>query len=916
MDAASPAFPPDLSADAAWVRRLARALVGDEAAAEDVAQETLTAALERRTQPSRAWLAAVLRNRVRRWHRGRARRVEREERAARDEALESPDALIVRAESLRRAVELVLALDEPYRRTVLLRYLDELSPAAIAAREGVPVATVKTRLQRALEKLRRAAADREGDPRPAWLVALAWPKGAPHAPWIAGGMLVGTKLQHMALAAAALAVLATIGGYAWKALGPERAIEAARVEAPAAEPIEPSAREAPEPIEDATRVALDEARTEAEDAAALAEPDSLLRGIVVDALDRPIEGAELDVWFDPAASSSVLWWSEPPREHVASGETDADGRFAIELAPGRPHELEVRAAGFAPVLVADCTPGQELRVVVERGVHLRGRVVSAEDERVAVPGGFVRVFHGDWTTEVPVDEQGAFALDDLVPGEIGLLALPRDAAMGRYRNEFPEAGATVEITLAVERGFEVSGRVTDARTGAPIAGTVALTNSDRSKSTRADANGLFRILGVDPDRPVSVYAEAPGHAPAQRLVTLEVAHALDLALEPERVARGRAVSGGGEPLGGADAFAFANEGVPNRDPYTRRVRTGDDGTFELDGLRIDLDYVLVIRAPGHGMAVFDGLVVAGAEGPLELGLLRVEEPALLAGRVFGPSGRPALANLQLEPDLGPDTRASFVGLRPFWSREDGRFALGDLAPGRYRLRAYAEGVVRANIPIELRPGERRTGLEVRIDPGLSIRGAVVDEAGVPLAGVTVSATSERGEASQPYWSATTDARGWFELVGLVPGSYRVTAQLDASLADEHPLETARFRGFEPDRAPIEIVLHRLDRRVSGRVLDDAGEPLADAYVWVERGAEAPTRGVLTDAAGRFELPVREGEAIELVARRTTRLAETNEPMTLVDWEIRRHIEPAEAGEARLTGAEAGARELVLRMPAR
>src|SRR5262245_48236445 len=147
MDAESAAPTAALLADASWVRALARALVADAATADDLAQETLLAALERGGDESpmpRRWLAAVLRNLARRAHRGDARRAARESATARPEALPSAHELVERAEGLRRLVALVLALEEPYRSTVLLRYVEELSPSEIAARQRVPVATVKT----------------------------------------------------------------------------------------------------------------------------------------------------------------------------------------------------------------------------------------------------------------------------------------------------------------------------------------------------------------------------------------------------------------------------------------------------------------------------------------------------------------------------------------------------------------------------------------------------------------------------------------------------------------------------------------------------------------------------------------------------------------------------------------------------
>ncbi|NUP98054.1 MAG: hypothetical protein HUU28_18000, partial [Planctomycetaceae bacterium] len=55
----------ELLAESDWVRRLARALVSDPDAAEDVAQQALVAALERppkADRPLRPWLRVVVEN--------------------------------------------------------------------------------------------------------------------------------------------------------------------------------------------------------------------------------------------------------------------------------------------------------------------------------------------------------------------------------------------------------------------------------------------------------------------------------------------------------------------------------------------------------------------------------------------------------------------------------------------------------------------------------------------------------------------------------------------------------------------------------------------------------------------------------------------------------------------------------------
>src|SRR5947207_7757405 len=148
IDRSPPIPPKELVAHAGFVRSLARSIVhGDEA--EDVAQETLARGLEagpRDPHARRSWLATVVRRVAMTFRRTDVRRASREARAGRPEPAASAVEEAARAETLRRVVECVEMLPPPERTVVVLRHYEALPPRDIAARLGIPVATVKGRL--------------------------------------------------------------------------------------------------------------------------------------------------------------------------------------------------------------------------------------------------------------------------------------------------------------------------------------------------------------------------------------------------------------------------------------------------------------------------------------------------------------------------------------------------------------------------------------------------------------------------------------------------------------------------------------------------------------------------------------------------------------------------------------------------
>jgi len=156
------------------VRALARSLVRDAAAADDLVQEALLAAWRRPTQVAgdgAGLVSRVLRNLARDRARGEGRRAPRERDVARNEATSDVADAVVAAERQRALVDAVLALDEPYRGAVLLRWFEELPPRVIARRTGCTVEAVKKQLQRGLEQLRARIEERFGRDG-AWAVAL------------------------------------------------------------------------------------------------------------------------------------------------------------------------------------------------------------------------------------------------------------------------------------------------------------------------------------------------------------------------------------------------------------------------------------------------------------------------------------------------------------------------------------------------------------------------------------------------------------------------------------------------------------------------------------------------------------------------------------------------------------------------
>jgi hypothetical protein len=130
----------------------------------------------------------------------------------------------------------------------------------------------------------------------------------------------------------------------------------------------------------------------------------------------------------------------------------------------------------------------------------------------------------------------------------------------------------------------------------------------------------------------------------------------------------------------------------------------------------------------------------------------------------------------------------------------------------------------------------------------------------PVRGIRITATSPAGE----FRSTVTNADGWYQFAGLVPGEWRVRADLPAPFAPHDgmveapnfgPLpEVVWFRDATCAQADIDA---RVNGTIVGQILDDEGRPGRNFVVQMRNAAKLETdlsadEEVVADEQGRFE----------------------------------------------------------------
>jgi RNA polymerase sigma factor (sigma-70 family) len=145
--------------------RIAYVICGNAADAEEAAQDGFVKAYRalgrfRSGEPLRPWLLAIVANEARNRRRSAGRRAALALRAAgegrpSEEAASSPEAALLAGERRAQLLAALGELGERDRTVIACRFLLDLSEAETAAALGVRPGTVKSRLSRALERLRK-----------------------------------------------------------------------------------------------------------------------------------------------------------------------------------------------------------------------------------------------------------------------------------------------------------------------------------------------------------------------------------------------------------------------------------------------------------------------------------------------------------------------------------------------------------------------------------------------------------------------------------------------------------------------------------------------------------------------------------------------------------------------------------------
>jgi hypothetical protein len=480
---------------------------------------------------------------------------------------------------------------------------------------------------------------------------------------------------------------------------------------------------------------------------------------------------------------------------------------------------------------------------------IHGRVVSAE---TGDPLVHARVVIFNDATPLPAifaDAQGQFSSAPL--------------PQGRYRLTVTKAGYALTsvarlsadgVTVRMPHSAAVAGRVVD-RFGEPMAGVQLqlLTRApDRTKpglqvkTTSSDDLGEFRFGGL-----------------------LEGAYVVATTMQQ------------------TDGVGLFNRSQLYY-PGVAAIAEAEDVVLRPGEERLGIDFPVPSQITTFGETVF-----AGPNG-LRLPLPPLVGTGVIRGRVTGADGLP-IVRATVSTQVSQTTNRVALNInRSVQTDDDGRYELGDLPAGQYRVAAAKLGYTgvrygqRENtdqgLPVEVADSQTRPRIDIMLPRNSNVAGRVVDEFGDPVEGAAVTLsqikfqTGRRRLASVSGMSGrTTDDLGRFRIYAVPPGDYVVGASVGQVVAFQPSTGVSGYATtyfpstLNPREAQVVSVPRSQDvtavdlmlvptptATVSGRKIGSDGQPFGGSLVInpsQRSGAiVTPGAGARIYNDGRFEFP--------------------------------------------------------------
>jgi uncharacterized repeat protein (TIGR01451 family) len=626
------------------------------------------------------------------------------------------------------------------------------------------------------------------------------------------------------------------------------------------------------------------------------EPGGAISGTIADSQGNPISGA--DVWADYYES----------RDWAGSARTDNEGNYTIQVLQSGQYRVGAQVAGHVqkfynntlvydqaePVIVTAGQTTSGINFALEPSGAISGTVTDGQGNPLSGISVQCEGIDQSYGNSAETDANGVYTITGLPFGTYKVNS-PDTGRWGdnddNWAQEWydqkagwdqadpvtisisaPNAGG---INFSLTQGGGISGKVTDNQ-GNPISGADVWADyyesRDGAGGTQTDEEGNYTLYSLSPGQ-YRVGAKVAGHvkkfynntlnydeAESVSVAAGQTTSGINFALEPGGAISGTVTDGQGNPLSG---ISVQCESIDQS--YGNSAETDANGAYTITGLSFG---TFKVRSPDPGrwgdndgnwaQEWYDQKTGWDQADPVTISIsapnagginFSLTQGGSVTGKVTDDQGNP-LANADVWADYY-ESQDWAGGTR---TDNEGNYTIRGLADGQYRVGAQAAGHVKMFYnntliydqaqTVSVTAGQTRSGINFSLEQGGTISGAVTDEQGNPLSGISVQCDS----IDQSYGNGSeTDTNGLYTITGLPFGTYKVYSPAFSRWGDNDDNWAVKWYNqkagrkqanqvtisiLTPDAVDIDFSLIK-GGSVTGKVTDGQGNPLANADVWAD-----------------------------------------------------------------------------------
>jgi len=532
--------------------------------------------------------------------------------------------------------------------------------------------------------------------------------------------------------------------------------------------------------------------------------ENTVSGLILGADQRPVANAM--VTLTRAGLTGQIFVNESlDRSQDIHALTNDQGKYIFaNVEPYDQYSVEANAEGYArsemPGVVVDAIGDVNLPpIVLGVGASLSGVVLDTAGN--PVPDATMRLDSmfmatgGDASPdaiETTTNSDGTYLFGNVPAGNrtlsIGAEGYANLTKGGLvFRGEEP-----LTLTLTLEVAEMICGKVI-SKAGTPVAGAkvLGMSFSNASKNCRddtlTDENGEFCLSRVAPGQ-YTIAVTAQGFRAGHENRVKPGGAGLVIELVEQGLVSGRVLANGEAPIG---PYTVQLRQTHPGQKITSRIGkpvtlTNTDGSFSIECTQSGT-FMIEGRATGFAPTFSDEFRFTQGQ-PMNNVIVRLTNGGSITGNIVDPDGKPVprpritthandWTNSLFDRALG-DQFPTNVTQKATTGNGAGRFELENLTAETYQIRVRAPGFCEATMKdVFVTEGKDTNVGQVQLIRGGEITGTVIDLAGQPVVGATVSLNPDgrRGDELPRSYTAQAGADGKYVLRNVWPGKYKLSA---------------------------------------------------------------------------------------------------------------------------------------------